>query len=163
MSTWRQGSIVVLVLLVWVVAACGGPVNTRDGGATQNGDGQNGDGQDGDGQDGGGDGNGGLGAPIMIPSIVQDQGRPLDEVAREIDSGIREQCGNDDLCVTLVVEQHDEPCCTACQFVRTEPPQGSEVERGTTVVIVSGSSPCPTEPASETVTFHDAARDGTDT
>jgi hypothetical protein len=83
-----------------------------------------------------------LGSPITIPAIVQDQGRPLDTVRAEIEAGIREQCGDGELCVTLVVEEGDETCCTKCEFVRTEPPQQSEVERGTTVVVVSGSLPC---------------------
>lgn len=91
-----------------------------------------------------------LGAPIQIPAITQAQGLPLDEVKARIEAAIRAKCGGE-LCVTLVVEPRDEPNFNACQFVTTEPPPGTTVKRGSTVVIVSGQAPCTTEtgPASE--------------
>jgi hypothetical protein len=84
------------------------------------------------------------GAPIRIPSIVQDQGRPLDEVRAEIEQGIADQCKGEKPCPTLE-ETASDPGFTKCQFVRTEPPQGTEVPRDSTVVIVAGSQPCETE------------------
>jgi hypothetical protein len=91
-----------------------------------------------DGPDGGG---GAVGAPINIPSIVQDQGRPLVEVQSEIEKSVREQCGDGELCVELQLVE-TEPNFDACQFVRTEPPQGTTVERGSTVLIVAGTQDC---------------------
>lgn len=108
------------------------------------------DGSDEDAVGGGGDGAPGVpagdaddeapGAPIRIPSIQQDQGRPLDEVLAEIESAVRDQCGGE-LCIELRVERSDDGF-TECQFVRTEPPQDTEVARGSTVVVVAGTQPC---------------------
>jgi hypothetical protein len=88
------------------------------------------------------------GAPIRIPSIVHDQGRPLADVRSEIESGIKRQCGGD-LCVTLRGAARDGSGYDSCTFWKTEPPQESTVRRGTTVVIVSGTGPCPAEPTIE--------------
>jgi hypothetical protein len=90
-----------------------------------------------------------IGAPIKIPSIITDQGRPLAEVRSEIESGIREQCGGE-LCVTLRDEARDGSAYTSCQFWETDPPQGTSVDRGTTVVVVSGTEPCTTESSVDT-------------
>jgi hypothetical protein len=116
-------------------------------------------GQDGGAQSGGatgspvGEGGGGvaLGAPIQIPAITQAQGLPLDEVQPRLEAAIRAKCGGE-LCVKLKVEARDEPNFTACQFVTTEPPPGSRVERGTTVVVVTGQEPCTTDTTETTDT-----------
>ena len=105
----------------------------------------------------GGEGNGAeaVGAPINIPSIVQDQGRPLAQVEAEITESVLEQCGGE-LCITLTVQESD-PDFQTCQFVRTEPPQDTDVERGSTVVIVAGTQACEDEqPAAEGDSASDA-------
>jgi hypothetical protein len=89
--------------------------------------------------------NGAPGAPIDIPAEIQDQGRPLAEMQAIIEQGIREQCGGE-LCVQLAVE-HSAEDFDECTFIETRPPQRSSVARGSTVVIVAGSLPCPTEPS----------------
>ncbi len=81
-----------------------------------------------------------IGAPIRIPAEVMDQGRPLGEMQEIIEGGIREQCGGE-LCVRLRVEARDDSF-KSCEFVETVPRQGTEVARGSTVVIVSGTQPC---------------------
>ena len=88
-----------------------------------------------------GPGPGAPGAPILIPARVTDMGRPLADVTAEIEAGVRQQCGGT-LCLTLVHEQRANGDNTSCQFIATEPPQRTTVPRGSTVVIVSGSSPC---------------------
>lgn len=127
----------VLLVALMALCGCGGgsPAGGRDGGG------------------GGGGGNGGgQGAPINIPSIVQDQGRPLETVHAEIEASVREQCGGE-LCIDLQVVEQD-PGFEVCQFVRTDPAQGSSVERGATVLIVAGTEACedpaPTDEATET-------------
>jgi hypothetical protein len=85
-----------------------------------------------------------VGAPIKIPSIQEDQGRPLAEVKAEIEESVIEQCGGG-MCITLIVEESN-PDFLTCRFVHTRPTQGTEVERGSTVVIVAGMLPCGDEP-----------------
>lgn len=80
------------------------------------------------------------GAPIEIPSFQQDQGRPIDEVLAEMEGTVREQCGGE-LCIELRVEMSDDSF-GACQFAGTVPPEGSQVERGGTVVVIAGTQPC---------------------
>lgn len=94
-----------------------------------------------------GGGGGAIGAPIKIPAAAQDQGRPLEEMRKIIESGIREQCGGE-LCVTLRVEPRNDSF-NSCQFVGTDPPQGTEVARDSTVVIVVGTQPCVDPPGGE--------------
>jgi hypothetical protein len=128
-----------------------------DSGDTADGSGGGGSDQGNDGDDSGeaagfpgGEENGaeGVGAPINIPSIVQDQGRPLAQVEAEITESVLEQCGGE-LCITLTVQESD-PDFQTCQFVRTEPSQGNDVDRGSTVVIVAGAQACEDEqPAGE--------------
>jgi len=71
---------------------------------------------------------------------VQDQGRPLDEVLPEMETRVRDQCGGQ-LCLEFQVVQR-EPSFTQCTFVATEPPQDTEVARGSTVIVVVGTQPC---------------------
>jgi hypothetical protein len=86
---------------------------------------------------------GALGAPIDIPAEIEDQGEPLAQMRAFIEQGIRDQCGGE-LCVQLEVEHSDESF-DECQFVETRPQQRSSVARGSTVVIVAGTLPCPPE------------------
>jgi hypothetical protein len=81
------------------------------------------------------------GAPIKIPRFLEDEGRPLDEVRAELESAIRELCGGGELCLTLRLEPRVTDL-DSCTFVRTEPAQETEVPRGSTVVIVTGTQPC---------------------
>jgi len=92
---------------------------------------------------------GAVGAPIKIPSATLDAGRPLAAVRAEIEGGIRAGCGGGALCVHVRVDAR-ESGFNLCQFVRTEPGQGSYVDRGSTVVIVSGIKPCPSESGTPT-------------
>jgi hypothetical protein len=135
------------VLCAVTVGACGGgdddaqslPTPADDGG--DNGGGDNGGGDNGGGDNGGGGGGGGApGAPIDIPSFQQDQGRPLDDVLADIEGTVREQCGGD-LCIEIAVEMSDDNF-TECQFVATDPPQGSQIERGGTLRVIAGTQPC---------------------
>lgn len=91
-----------------------------------------------------------LGAPIDVPAEVRDQGRPLADMRAIIEDGIRAQCGGG-LCVELVVE-HSAEDRDQCTFIETRPPQRSSVARGSTVVIVAGSLPCPTQPPEDGAT-----------
>jgi hypothetical protein len=85
-----------------------------------------------------------IGTPIDVPAEIQDQGRPLADMRVLIEEGIREQCGGE-LCVDLEVE-HSVEDRDECTFVETRPPQRSRVQPGSTVVIVAGTLPCPSEP-----------------
>jgi hypothetical protein len=78
-------------------------------------------------------------APVEIPSLQQDQGRPLDEVLADVESTVREQCGGE-LCVELRVEMTNDGF-SECEFVEAVPPQG-QVERGGTLVVIAGTQPC---------------------
>ncbi len=168
MTALRRLAYALVVCLL--LAGCGGGDPGGGGGSAgqpggqdaarqpggQNATGQPG-GQGSEGQGGGapgspvGRGGGGeaLGAPIQIPRITQAQGLPLDEVKQRLELAIRATCGGE-LCVSLEVEPRDESSFTACQFVTTEPPPGTTVKRGTTVVIVSGQAPCTTETGPDT-------------
>ncbi|WP_162794919.1 hypothetical protein [Nonomuraea lactucae] len=91
----------------------------------------------------------GYGAPIKIPRRTEDQGRPLSVMKALIESGIRDQCPGHRLCVRLRVEARDVPGFSTCTFVATDPRQGSEVRRGSTVVIVTGEEPCTSTPTTD--------------
>ncbi len=82
-----------------------------------------------------------IGAPIRVPTITMAPGAPLDDARDAIERRIREQCGGE-LCVELVVEQRDLHGVTACDFAGIEPEPGTWVQRGSTIVIVSGAQPC---------------------
>ena len=81
------------------------------------------------------------GAPIQVPTRVDEQGFPLGEVLDRLKRVIREECGGD-LCVTIRVEARNVEGFTTCTFVRTEPSQGEFVPRRSTIVVVSGAEPC---------------------
>jgi hypothetical protein len=83
------------------------------------------------------------GAPIDIPSFQQDQGRPLADVLADIEGAVRDQCGGE-LCIEIVVEYTDEDR-DECTFSATDPPQGGEIERGGTLVVIAGTQPCEDE------------------
>lgn len=96
---------------------------------------------------GGGGGGGAPGAPLKIPHIGL-YGLYIDAPRRMIEEDLRRQCGGE-LCVTVRVEQR-VPGHEICEYQGTDPPIGSEIARGSTVVILTGQdSPCTLEPDTE--------------
>jgi hypothetical protein len=105
------------------------------------------DGDDGGGQgapidNGGGSGSGQAdGAPIDIPAITIAEGQPLDAVRSQLEEELRDVCGGE-VCLVIEVAETD-PDHETCQYSgETDPPDGTEVERGSTVTLVMGSKPC---------------------
>jgi hypothetical protein len=80
------------------------------------------------------------GSPIDVPSFQISEGRLLDEMLPIIEDRLRELCGGD-LCVEIVVEHRDDDH-TECEFSDTDPPAGSQIERGGTLVVIAGTQPC---------------------
>lgn len=103
---------------------------------------------DGSGDAGGGQGapidNGGSeaeGAPINIPAITIAENQPLDAVRAQLEDELRDVCEGEVCLVIEVAETDDEH--ETCQYSgATDPPKGTEVERGSTVTLVMGSQPC---------------------
>jgi hypothetical protein len=141
------GALAAAVLCVAVVGACGGDDGSAqslpaadDGGGDYNGDDNSGD-DNGGGDNGGGapgipggnSGGGAPGAPIDIPAL-QQVGAPIEEVIPFLEEEIRKVCGGD-LCVVVDVEKEGGE--ENCSFVGTEPPGGTSVERGSTVVVLA--------------------------
>lgn len=85
-----------------------------------------------------------IGSPIKVPNITVAQGRPVDQVRGEIEAAIREQCGDEGLCVELRIEERDANF-ESCQFVTTDPAPRSTIKRKSTVVIVVGTLECTDE------------------
>jgi large repetitive protein len=90
-------------------------------------------------------GNGGTGeapgAPIDIPAITIAEGQPLDAVRAQLEEKLKEACGGD-VCLVIEVAETDGNHET-CQYSgETDPPGGTQVERGSTVTLVMGSLPC---------------------
>lgn len=88
-------------------------------------------------------GNGGEapGAPIDIPAITIAEGQPADVVRAQLEEKLREACGGE-VCLDIELAETDENHET-CQYSGdTDPPAGTEVERGSTVTLVMGSQPC---------------------
>lgn len=81
------------------------------------------------------------GAPIDIPAITIAEGQPADVVRAQLEEKLREACGGE-VCLVIEVAETDENHET-CQYSgNTDPPDGTEVERGSTVTLVMGSKPC---------------------
>src|SRR5262245_39149011 len=141
------GALGAALLCVALLVACGDgdgaqtvPMAADDGGGADDG----GEGNTG----GGGESGGGVpGAPIDIPSFQQDQGRPLDDVLADIEATVRDQCGGE-LCIEISVEKSDDSC-TQCEVGATDPPQGSQIERGGSLLVIAGSEPCEDEGTGE--------------
>lgn len=89
-----------------------------------------------------GNGGGGAdGAPIDIPAITIAEGQPLDAVRAQLEEKLRDVCGGE-VCLVIEVAETD-PDHETCQYSgETDPPDGTEVERGSTVTLVMGSKPC---------------------
>ena len=124
-------AVLALVLLQGCVAEDDGGGDKQGQGAPLN-----------NGGNGGGSGGGGApGAPIDIPAITIAEGQPLDVVRAQLEEKLREACGGE-VCVEIEVAETDENHET-CQYSgRTDPPAGTEVERGSTVTLVMGAKPC---------------------
>jgi len=156
------GTIAAALLCVVAVGACGGeddgaqPLSNEKGDDDEGGDGDDGapplsneeadddEGGDGggDGGDGGGDGGGVPGAPIDIPAFTIGVGQPLDAVLPDIEGTITELCGGE-MCLVLRIERRDNDIgATECDFVDTDPPEGGQVERGGTLIVIVGTQPC---------------------
>lgn len=81
------------------------------------------------------------GAPIDIPAITIAEGQPLDAVKAQLEEKLRDVCGGE-LCLVIEVAETD-PDHETCQYSgETDPPDGTEVQRGSTVTLVMGSKPC---------------------
>lgn len=82
-------------------------------------------------------------SPIDIPEITISQGQPVDDVRARLETELIKRCGGT-LCVKLIVEQRNDSF-TICQFDTTDPAPGTQVKRGSVVVIVTGTQPCESE------------------
>lgn len=160
MHTSRRASQLALLVCVATAAACGGGDHTRPGdvGAGANGTRPPGGGNAVGAPDKGGNG----GAPvsrIKIPELHQQQGFPPEQVKANLEEGysdsqthahvkgIRELCGNNELCVNVVIEHtEDDSTYDRCQYKRTDPPLGSLIERGGTIAVITGTQPCRNSP-----------------
>ena len=127
MRTTLRWLMAIALLCAVAVAGCGGDDDEAESESTADG------GDDGD----DGDGGGVPGSPINIPAF---QGGPLEDVLPEIERQITDLCGGE-LCLVLDVEMSDDDA-TECDFVETDPPAGSQVERGGTLVVIAGTHPC---------------------
>jgi hypothetical protein len=141
---------------VAVLGACGGgdedsaqslPADDGDGGGEDSGEG-NGGGDNGGGDNGGGDNGGGgapgvpgggsgggaAGAPIDIPPLTELSGLTVQRVTEIMEEKIRAACGGDLCLVVETAVQGDGE--TNCEY-GGEPPEGTPVERGSTLVITA--------------------------
>jgi len=78
---------------------------------------------------------GAIGSPINMPSVTR-RGDDVAAVKPDVEQEIRDLCGDNDT-------------FTRCQFDRTEPSEGAEVPRGSTVYMVTGTRPCTTTRTTE--------------
>jgi len=130
-----------LVAVVFLVAALG--CGIRSGGSNP-------------GQPGGGapvneqSEGGAIGSPIKMPEVTKRQGDDVDAVRPDLERALRAACGNNELCVHVETKPGDNDTFTRCQFDRTEPSEGTEVPRGSTVYMVTGTRPCTTTRTTET-------------
>jgi hypothetical protein len=103
----------------------------------------------------GGNNAGALASPLTIPDI-QQVGAPISEAKPQIQLQFEELCEHREPCVNLVVRPADvDP--DHCLFSRTDPPKGTEIQRGATVTLVcdpedgaGGESTDTTEPTEQT-------------
>ena len=145
----RLMAVLLVVVLSLCGAACGGggpgsiPGNGEDiseeNPGTDDGDENTGDEGGGDEDTGGGSGGaGGPGAvvsPLRIPAIEQ-KGAPIGDVRSSIEAEFVEACGGE-LCVDLAERDANGLTVTdECTFSRTDPDEGIQVKRGSTVTLV---------------------------
>ena len=81
---------------------------------------------------------GAIGSPINMPSVNR-RGDDIAAVKLDVENEIRDLCGNNELCVRVEVKPGTDSSLTRCQFDKTEPPKDTEVPRGSTVYLVTGS------------------------
>ena len=107
------------------------------------------------------------GAPLTIPDLIQGAGAAIDDALNSLKTGaplpddgitydgLIDQCGGT-LCVNIVVREatgltpvlgagdtpQDPSQFTQCQLMNMEPGPNVQVARGSTLVLVTGTSPC---------------------
>ena len=91
---------------------------------------------------------GAIGSPINMPSVTR-RGDDVAAVKPDVEQEIRDLCGGNDLCVRVEVKPGTDGGLTRCQFDKTEPPKDTEVPRGSTVYLVTGTRPCTTTGTTE--------------
>jgi hypothetical protein len=91
---------------------------------------------------------GAIGSPIKMPEINR-RGDDVAGVKAELEDDIRDACGDNELCVRVEVKPGSNTNFTRCQFDKTEPAKGTEVPRGSTVYVVTGSRSCTTTRTTE--------------
>ena len=146
------GALATALLCVAVLGACGGdddsaqslPADDGDGGGDDGDDvGEDSDGGNGGGDNGGGgapgvpgvgSGGGAAGAPIDIPPLTELSGLTVQRVTEIMEGKIRAACGGDLCLVVETAVQGDGQ--TNCEY-GGEPPEGTPVERGSTLVITA--------------------------
>lgn len=132
------------LLLVVVLSLSGGACGRGDPGSN-GGNGQetsednsgsdDGGDEDTSGEGGGGGGPGAVVSPLRIPAI-EAKGAPIGEVRGSIQADFVEACGGE-LCVDLVERDANGLAVTdECNFSRTDPDEGIQVKRGSTVTLV---------------------------
>lgn len=144
-SSTRERLIAVLLVMVFSLsgAACGGAGpesnagNSEDTSEKNSGTDDEGD-EDTGGEGGGDEDTGGPGAavsPLRIPAIEQ-KGAPIGDVRSSIAAEFVEACGGE-LCVDLAERDANGLTVTdECTFSRTDPDEGIQVNRGSTVTLV---------------------------
>ena len=146
----RLIAVLLVVVLSLSGAACGGggpgsnagnsqDTSEEDPGTDDGGDegtGGEGGGDEGTGGEGGGAGGpGAVVSPLRIPAIEQ-KGAPIGDVRSSIEAKFVEACGGE-LCVDLAERDANGLTVTdECTFSRTDPDEGIQVERGSTVTLV---------------------------
>ena len=142
MTSWNRERLLGVVLVVALslsVAACGGGGegtggNSQDTSEETPGTDQGGD-QDAGDPSGRRGGPGAVVSPLRIPAIEQ-KGAPIGDVRDSIEADFAEACGGE-LCVELAeVDANGRTVTDECPFSRTDPDEGTEVERGSTVTLV---------------------------
>jgi hypothetical protein len=107
------------------------------------------------------------GAPLTIPDLIQGAGAAIEDALNSLKTGVPlpsdditydgliHQCGGT-LCVNVVVQEATGPTpilgagdtpedpaqFTQCQLMNMEPGPNAQVARGSTIVLVTGTSPC---------------------
>jgi hypothetical protein len=135
----RLLAVLLVVVLSLSIAACGGGGGEGNGGNQDTSEEDPGTGEGGD-QDAGDEGGrggrpGAVVSPLRIPAIEQ-KGAPIGDVRDSIEAEFAEACGGQ-LCVDLAeVDANGRTVTDECPFSRTDPDEGTEVERGSTVTLV---------------------------
>lgn len=161
---WLLAVLVVVVVSV-AGAACGSgdgigdgangeDTSQQDGGTSEGGEDSDDDGR-------GGGGPGAVVSPLKIPAI-QQKGAPIGDVRDSITAEFVEACGGE-LCVDLAeVDANGDTVTDECVFSRTDPGEGTEVDRDSTVtlVVVCGGQGSGDDDEEDDTTTTEASGDG---